>query len=82
LSQKCQFFRNFFGENIFKIITLVPGHPDEDLKRSETPTRPIIRLWIDGSYFLVLSLIGGPIVIPFIHLSANQTIHGFSVTAV
>jgi hypothetical protein len=26
LSQKRQFFAKFFGENIFKIITLVPGH--------------------------------------------------------
>jgi hypothetical protein len=28
LSQKRQFFAEFFGENIFKIITSVPGLPD------------------------------------------------------
>jgi hypothetical protein len=27
LSQKRQFFAEFFGENILKIITSIPGHP-------------------------------------------------------
>jgi hypothetical protein len=30
LTKKRQFSRNFFGENIFKIITSVPGHPDAE----------------------------------------------------
>jgi hypothetical protein len=28
LESKRQFFANLFGENILKIITSVPGHPD------------------------------------------------------
>jgi hypothetical protein len=31
LSQNANFFAEFFGENIEKIITSVPGHPDQVL---------------------------------------------------
>jgi hypothetical protein len=30
--KNANFFAKFFGENIFKIITLVPGHPDRTVE--------------------------------------------------
>jgi hypothetical protein len=64
LCQKCQFFAEFFGENILKIITSVPGHPDfvPCLKQASFAEAQFCRKRSDPESFLKLQhKLGDPV---------------------